>query len=203
VADTATQEPPKQATAAFKAPVTYTAADLEKILTEVNQLADQMAAAQPTRKQLMDYYRKLYRLGEVATFARDADAARQQVNVLLTKLAADPSKLMEIGRNGAGFFGLDSAKQGDDKGVLLAGVVESSETAGALHRITLMPVGAKKPISVYSATDPGLRTGSTVLVLGSIVNDPKSALNDFAGDEQKIVWLGASAFSNPGQPSGT
>jgi hypothetical protein len=194
---------PKQDAAVFKAPVSYPAAELEKVLADVNQLADQVSEGEPTRKQLMNYYRKLYRLGEVATFATDANDAKQQVNALLTKLAADPSKLAEIGRNGAGFFGLDPTKQGADKGVLLAGVVETSEPAGAWHRIVLMPVGSKQAISIYSATDPGLRQGATALVLGSIVSDPQSALNEFHGQESKIVWLGASAICGDHEPSRT
>lgn len=180
----------------FKQPVSYTAADLEKVLSDVKQLAAQATEGKPTRKQLMSYYLKLYRLGEVATFATDADPARQQVLVLLATLAANPEKLPEIGRNGAGFFGLDPTRQGDDKGVLLAGDVESSEAVGDLHRITLMPIGGKHTISIYSAKDPGLRQGSTVLILGSIVNDPKAALNGFTGNEPKIVWLGASVIAN-------
>lgn len=186
------EQKPETVAVGFKEPVKYSAADLTGVLDEVNQLAAKVAEGKPAPADLKQYFLKLYRLGEVVTFAVKDDDDRQQVDALLAKLAGEPEKLKLIGKSGAGFFGLDRAKQGEGMGVLLAGAIESSEAVGTTHRIILMPVGATKPISIYSAVDPGLKVGTTVLVLGSIVDEPQAAMTEFAGDEAKIVWLGAS-----------
>ena len=180
-----------------KEPPIYTAADLDTVSGEVANLATQLAGAKDlepaaAKKIKGQYYRKVYRLGDIVTFATDADAGKQAVEMMLQELAADKTKFSEIGRAGALFLTLDPVKRGKDKGVLLAGTVEEVGTSGDMHRVRLLPAGHDQPISIYSATAPAMKVSDTVLVLGSIITDPKESLHNFTDDEPTVIWHGLS-----------
>lgn len=180
-----------------KQTATFAAADVDGLLGEISSLraalADTTALEPAARKKLKGkYYRKIYRLAEFVTFARDADAATANATALLVELGSDATQLNEIGKAFTTWMSLDPSKRGDAKGVLLAGTVEEIAKTGEMHRMRILTAGDKISVSIYAPTKPGLAQGDTVLVLGSIIPHPKESLENFTDDESTVVWHGLS-----------
>lgn len=180
--------------------VTYQPADLESAISDVKKLAAKMqdsgalekAAANKIKGQ---FYRKLYRLGEVATFVEgdaDTDLAEQYEAIAgqLAELGSSQSKIDEIGSAAGKWLSLPAEKRTAEKGVLLAGTVLEASHSGNMHRLNLMLAGKGEPISVYSAKDSGAEPGDIVLVLGSVIVNPQETLHNFTEDESTVVWQG-------------
>lgn len=181
----------------LKEPTTYSSADIDSALAEANTLRTELADAEggdakTLKGKKIQYFRKMYRLGEVVSYAADADASLAAVAELLTQLAADPTKFSQIGKAGSQWLNLDPAKQGDDKGIFLAGKVEEVAKSGNLFRVRLLTSGDNTPISIYAPNRPDLTVGDNVLLLGSIIIDPQEKLYNFRDDEKTVVWHGLS-----------
>ena len=174
----------------------YTAADLQTALADVETMHQALSAVKESDKAARNikrqFYRKVYRLGEVATFATGADEAMQGAAESLAVMAADSSRFSEIGKAGISWMKLDPEKREDDKGVLLAGAIKEIGKAGTLYRLVLVPAGAETNVVVLSPNALAMAPGDTVLVLGSIITNPRESLHNYTGDDETVVWHGLS-----------
>lgn len=139
-------------------------------------------------------YQALCRLAEVVTFVRldstaeDRDALRQGVQRALERVD-ERSKLDAVGR--LADQSLHNPRRAS-RGIMLAGTVRDCEWEGDLYRTRLVLLGNPKLVTVYSARppEPALRVQDRVLILGSIVDQPRDALPRYAGDLPQVVWGG-------------
>lgn len=146
-----------------------------------------------------DSYERLCELAEAATFARfdstrdgdaaDRDRCRDAAVALLTAIGGNREKSEVVGRlSGARLE--DSQRQSN--GIMLAGVVQQTQSEGDLFTIQLLLLGSGKVVTVVSrqSPEPPLARRDRVLVLGSIVDSPRDNLAGYVGDLPQVVWGG-------------
>jgi hypothetical protein len=178
-----------------KNPPKYTATEVDKVIGELKQLraayldapSDDTKAKGSARGP---YYRKLFELGEVVTFAADAGPTAGAAAEFLTELGDDENNLKEIGDMSMRWWNAPAAKR-NNNGILIAGSVEQIAKSGDMFRIQVA-TGSDKTVNVYAPTKPDLSEGSKVLVLGSIIDNPKEILQNFTDEDAPVVWHGLS-----------
>lgn len=124
------------------------------------------------------------------TNLEDADNAEQlsALRQTLTQAANEPVKLNSIGSLAA--RKLDA--EGGDPGILLAGTVKEFRAAGRQFETTLELVKDKRLVTVVSSKNPQdtYQVDDQVLILGSIVRDPKEKLAGYEGEASLVVKSG-------------
>lgn len=81
---------------------------------------------------------------------------------------------------------------------MLAGMVNEVGKSGDIYRLAVSMPGVEKPVSIYSAAKPAVAKGDSVVIMGSIVVNPKETLHNFSDDESTVVWQG-STVKTPGK----
>jgi hypothetical protein len=124
------------------------------------------------------------------TNLEDADNAEKlpALRQTLAELAKEPFKF-----NSIGFFAgkkLDAAD--GDPGILLAGTVKDLKAAGGHFETTVELVRDKRLVTVISAKNPqdSYKIDDQVLILGSIVREPKEKLPGYQGEAAVLVKSG-------------
>ena len=120
----------------------------------------------------------------------DADNAEKlpALRQTLAQAANEPVKLHSIGSLAA--RKLDAAD--GDPGILLAGTVKDFRAAGSQFETILELVRDKRLVTVVSAKNPqdSYKVDDQVLILGSIVRDPKEKLAGYKGEATIVVRCG-------------
>jgi hypothetical protein len=176
--------------------VRYALDEVDKALTGVRDAAKAMAKADKDElKKLKSlYYRKLYALAEVATFAdnQEADprAAKQQADVhkVLAAAAADPNRFSEIGKAAGKWMSL--AKGKEHQGIVLSGSVQGIRKQGEVFETKILLTDGAQSITVLSPLKLPFAKDEQVVVLGSIVSDPATSVEGYQGVEPAAVWSG-------------
>jgi hypothetical protein len=124
------------------------------------------------------------------TNLEDADNAEQlsALRQTLAQAANEPVKLNSIGSLAA--RKLDA--EGGDLGILLAGTVKEFRAAGRQFETTLELVKDKRLVTVVSSKNPQdtYQVDDQVLILGSIIRDPKEKLAGYQGEASLVVKSG-------------
>lgn len=124
------------------------------------------------------------------TNLEDADNAEKlpALRQTLVQAANEPVKLNSIGALAA--RKLDAAD--GDPGILLAGTVKDFRAAGSQFETTLELVRDKRLVTVVSVKNPqdSYKVDDQVLILGSIVRDPKEKLAGYKGEAAIVVKCG-------------
>jgi hypothetical protein len=177
-----------------KNPPKYGAEEISTTLDDVKLLRAALAVpdSAEAKEAKPKYYRKLYRLGELVTFSANAAPLTTATAELLTELGEDESNFNEIGKACLMWLKRSPELRGNDKGLLIAGTVDEIAKAGDMVRVRVAVVGSDKSINVYAPTKPDLSEGSKVLVLGSIIDNPKEMLQNFTDEDAPVVWHGLS-----------
>lgn len=138
---------------------------------------------------LYNAYTGLGRAVEQANL-EDADNAEQlpALRQTLALAANEPVKLNAIGSLAAKRLDDD----GEDPGILLAGTVKDFKAAGSLFETTIELVKDKRLVSIVSAANPqdNYKVDDQVLILGSIVRDPKENLTGYEGEAPLVIKAG-------------
>jgi hypothetical protein len=139
---------------------------------------------------LYNAYAGLGRTVEQANL-EDADNAEKlpALRQTLTLVANEPVKLNSVGTLAA--RKLDTAD--GDPGILLAGTVKDFKAAGGHFETTVeLLVRDKRLVTVISAKNPqdSYKLDDQVLILGSIVRDPKEKLPGYKGEAEVVVKSG-------------
>ncbi len=177
----------------------YKLSDVDQAMTEAKESDAAMAKSaslspDDLKKTRAQYYRRLYRLGEVITFAADDDLAprlgdeRTAVTSMLQKTGADDERLAAIGK--AAVKWLAYPKRGPHAGILVGGTVAGIAHAGKLYEIKITIPGEAEPLSVFTGTKPDLADGDKAMLLGSIIEDPASNLPGYTGNQPTAIWGG-------------
>lgn len=120
----------------------------------------------------------------------DADNAEQlpALRETLAQAANEPVKLNSIGALAARKL---DAEDGDP-GILLAGTVKDLKAAGGHFETTLELVRDKRMVTVISAKNPqdSYQIEDQILILGSIIRNPKENLAGYKGKEAVVVKSG-------------
>jgi hypothetical protein len=181
------------------APLVVGVAELAKALSDATVADQRMVAAIASgneaemKKVRSTFYLSLFRLAEVATFAKDdsgsgqLDTLRQSLEQLVRQLAADAKRTDSLKFN-AGVW-LEYPKR-STHGIILAGKVVSSAPQGRLHEIKLdISLNSHAPVvTVLSEADAGLAVGDQALVVGTIVENPREQIAGYEGAEPAVVW---------------
>jgi len=138
---------------------------------------------------LYNAYAGLGRTVEQANL-EDADNAEKlpALRQTLAELAKEPFKLNSIGILAG--KKLDAAE--GDPGILLAGTVKDLKATGGHFETTVELVRNKRLVTVVSAKNPqdSYKVDDQVLILGSIVRDPKEKLPGYKGEAEVVVKSG-------------
>lgn len=184
-----TETPPKETPAA--------AGNLADGIDAANAAAkafdDTDAADKEARKTavvaLYNAYAGLGRTVEQANL-EDADNAEKlpALRQTLAQVANEPVKLNSIGALAA--RKLDATE--GDPGILLAGTVKDLKAAGGHFETTVELVRDKRLVTVISVKNPqdNYKVDDQVLILGSIVRDPKEKLPGYKGEAEVVVKSG-------------
>ena len=171
-----------------------TAAELRTVLGEAqNTLRAWLVAEDPSSRQLVSQsYRALAKLGEAITFSANAsEKDRSSISEMLDSLAADDERLSSIRLLGSRW---PAYPQRDTAGVLLAGTVAETRREGELYVTDLVVSDGQEPIAVYGDTDTVGRyeKGSSIMLLGAIVENPAGNVTGYQGDADWLIWYGLS-----------
>jgi len=168
--------------------------------TAEKRMACEVCGGKPGVKMTPEVYQKLSRLSEVITFVEAANVwhRREGVQNLLLKAGSDPQRAEAMGRLAG--FQLDSAAR-EQNGIALAGTVEAVGTEGPLHFTRIVLFGLPKVVTVVStrAAQPKIELRDRVIILGSIVDNPKENLAGYAGQLPQVVWGGLPVKLSPAQ----
>jgi len=142
-----------------------------------------------------DAYERLCQLADVVTFV-EVDPSEPQVSELreraihlLARIGAERNKTPIVGRLAG--QRLDDARRAGN-GILLAGTVQQIEQEGNLFRTQLVLFGVPRVVQVMSwrPPEPTIGAHDRVLILGSIVENPRENLAGYDGALPQIVWGG-------------
>jgi hypothetical protein len=173
--------------------VHYSQDDVEKAVADVRVAGTAMASAdkEELKKLKAQYYRKLYHLAEVATFAdnegADPQAAVEQTEIqkLLSEAAADRGRFAEIGKAAGKWISLSKGKE--HQGVVLSGSIQSVTQRGQVYETKILLTDGTL-VSVLSPRKPAIGASDQVVVVGSIVSDPAKTIEGYQGAEPTAVW---------------
>ena len=130
----------------------------------------------------------------------DADNAEKlpALRETLAQVANEPVKLNSIGY----FAGKKLDAADGDPGILLAGTVKDLKAAGGHFETTLELVRDKRMVTVISAKNPqdSYKIEDQVLILGSIVRDPKDKIAGYKGEEAVVVKSGHAMVLKADKP---
>lgn len=149
---------------------------------------------------LRDFYTSLVELGEKMTFTPDTQRRQQlvaQADGLVAEISAQPTGLDDIER--AAVSWMKSRRSG---GTLLYGAVKSIRMRGNLYESEI-ELAKSRRFTVISAVDPSSLYGleSKVLIFGSIIDQPATAMQDYKGSADFVVLSGHPVLlSSPSAP---
>lgn len=147
--------------------------------------------AEARSKAATEFYRNLARLSHVVTFVdpsqTDAAIHVSHVDSLLRSFSDKPGKLRLIAQSGESWV---MSAERNEPGVILIGAVESIGMRGKWFQTTLqLDTRSKREVVVVSRRNPRLAydIGEKIILLGSIVDDPRSDLEDYDGEAAFVV----------------
>jgi hypothetical protein len=170
--------------------------DLAKALREAVAANEALDMSQDLddeqRKQLaLDFYRFTARLGEVLAYVNQNDPENQEhlfaIHQLLTQFGKQPNKLRQIGIL-ADWWG--KQPEPANSGVVHVGTVTEVAAAGRLIEAKIeVATKPSQTISVVTANNPGelLKTGTKVLFLGAVVQEPSINLGGYEGNSPEVI----------------
>lgn len=150
-------------------------------------------ASTPNASLKREFYQSFSMLGEALTFAdRSDETVATQISEtakLLHEIGKQPDKLEVIAGVAKGWMGAGYEVR-KTNGICLTGVVKTVEPIGEFYETTITNGG--KQIAVVSTSDPSeyFVEGSQVLVLGTILDDPKKNFGGYEGSRDAIVLDG-------------
>ena len=182
------ENPPKETPAAANLAEGIDAANSAAKAFDETDAADK-EARKTAVVALYNAYAGLGRTVEQANL-EDADNAEKlpALRQTLAQVANEPVKLNSIGRLAG--KKLDAAE--GDPGILLAGTVKDFKAAGGHFETTIELVLDKRLVTVISPKNPqdSYKVDDQVLILGSIVRDPKEKLPGYKGEAEVVVKSG-------------
>jgi hypothetical protein len=147
----------------------------------------------PTRQDVANFYKSFAALGEILpTIDRgDEVVARQiqEVTRLLYDVSREPTTLQTVGTVTPSWL----ANTQPHNGVFLYGRVQSTEQQGPFFE-TRLQLASPNPLSVHVLTTadprPHFQTGTSVLVLGAIVDASSSMIGGYTGSAEQVILDG-------------
>ena len=169
-------------------PPSYSSDDLGEALKAAHESLTE--ASDPVSEET---YRKLCRLAEVVTFVDSAPGAKQlgsrrsAVRKLLGQIGKDQANIDRIGFQ-AGALCVDHSGRGS--GILLAGKVVKSVSDGNAHGSQVQLAASGRTILVAGDKPLSANEDDSVLILGSIVDNPAENLVGFTTQQPFVIWAG-------------
>ncbi len=181
--------------------VHYSAADVEKGMTEAQEAATALATADKDalKKAKAQYYRKLAQLAELATFAEDDSVEPEgdlsKIKELLGEVAADRAQLGVIAKAAGQWMNISKGKE--HQGIVLAGTVQSVTKQGHVFETKVLLADGGQVVTVLSAKKLPVKENDQTVVLGSIVSDPATTIEGYQGTETTAIWSGVAIKAPP------
>ena len=197
-----------KANAAFGCKNCNSTGKVTKIVTEVQEIGGkkkevkkkktvecEVCDGHPLRAMNDSAYDEFCQVSRVVTFVQGADDDAQLANRkravrdLAEKAGGSDAELARIGE-------LAAARLADEgrleAGVFLAGTVQKTGPRGAVHESKILLSSSGKPVTVTVLSPRSLPAAANdrVLVLGSIVEEPRQNLAGYEGPESLVVWAG-------------
>lgn len=179
---------------------TYTVADLARDVEAARQttaaaLAVPENAPQPEKNRVNGpYYRNLAKMAQSVSFLEPEQSPEQEKALAaaveaVTAAVPSPAKLEELGKLAGYWFTATSRKE---NGIVLAGVVKQSRELGQLVESEVELLGRPLTLTVVSAKKLPANEGESVIVIGSIINEPAKNIPGYEGAAERVVWAAAS-----------
>jgi hypothetical protein len=185
--------------------ITYTANDVDQALANFENVNEQITAAAKDREALKKlrtpYFLALYQLAEIVTFSNSASSKlaeqKERVEATIRQIAADQTRVTDMGRAAAKWLSLTSARRGAQNGgflfqngICLGGKVQNVDRRGAVFETRIALAGGGPIVAVLGAAEPKLHSGTNVVVLGSIIENAADQVAGYEGGQQRVVWTG-------------
>jgi hypothetical protein len=202
-AETSTPEPVAEAFIGVTDAPMYVKDEVDASLAEARaaQEAAQAADASAATEAERQFYTALTALAEKLTYSDvndpKIDEAAQEAKELIAQGNLRERAKLLIAHGPARL----AAKKEDrpNNGIVLFGKVQMVEKAGALYETRLeAPSGSGTAvIPVFSKHDPQLNPNAMVIVLGTLVDQPKKRLAGYEGGLPTAVWMSHAATLTP------
>lgn len=172
----------------------YTTAEIDAAIDEVVALSDD------DEVKFSRVYLKLCVVGErLAKPTPQAElAAEPRIETLetfLQSVARSRDKLVTVGKFSHDWL-FSGKRNPADKGVLLAGTITGVESIQGGHKATVLLLDPDKrnmSVTVVSEKVARYAKGDRVIMLGTIIVDPTTELENYDGDESPIVYPAVTA----------
>lgn len=180
---------------------TYEAAELGAALTDAKNVPQSLAMAADTTLEAADrfenadrYQAEIGKLAHVATHTDPRpDGYEEDLDGILSQVSDSTSKL-RVAANLAVRHLKQEARESD--GILISGTVEKIQKHGPqLHEAVIkLKSTSQQPISVFGKKNPkgAFNVGDTVIILGTIIDDPQADLGGYRGPSEPVIWGGYS-----------
>ncbi len=169
-------------------PPSYSSEELgEALMAAVEGLED------PAAEISEEAFRTMCRLAEMITFvdsssgARAAGSRRSAARKLLQQIGANPTNLDKVGFQ-AGALCVRQDRQAN--GILLAGKVAKLVSEGNAHGAHVELAASGKAVLVVGKQPLPAKVDDSVLILGSIVDNPAENLAGFPTQQPFAIWAG-------------
>jgi hypothetical protein len=197
--ETSTPEPAADAFIGVTDAPMYVRDEVDASLAEARaaQEAVQSAEASAAPEAEQQFYTALTELAERITYSdlndpKIDEAAQEAKNLLAQGNLRERAKLL-IAHGPARL----AAKKEDrpNNGVVLFGKVQAVEKSGVLYetRLEAPSSGGTAVIPVFSKHDPNLNPNAMIIVLGTLVDQPKKRLAGYDGGLPTVVWMSHAA----------
>lgn len=149
----------------------------QKYYTALTDLAEKLTYADPNDP-------KIDEIAEAAKAALAQGNIRERAMTLITH---GPARLSSPKENRP------------NSGIVLFGRVQSVEKQGALYETRLEMPGGSGPavVPIFGEEEPGYKSGAQVIVLGTLVDEPKKRLAGYSGNLPSVVWMGETVVLRP------
>ena len=190
------QSPPTASKVGPRGAPQFSAADVKKALADVRQLSTTASPASDKRKAKLQFYMKLYNLAAALTLSQRGEpgdelaATTSDAQNLVLKLAADEDRNKEMTYVAMQWLSRPAAKRGEHQGVVLIGKVQQVTPRGPVDEIGLQPEGWPHTVNIVTADHMSLSPQTSVIVVGTIIDDPARSLEGYQGTAKQVVWTG-------------
>ncbi|HTQ37579.1 MAG TPA: hypothetical protein VMJ32_01035 [Pirellulales bacterium] len=193
--------PPPESQADLDGPKTDIAYSLADVLHAISAATQADAALQAARESgdtgdaaavaelRKQNYIALAKLAETVTLLRsqndDRQIARSSAGALVLHAANNHAKLEELGTLASHWMNTPNRA---NRGIVLAGTVQSVEPVGKQFRTVVKLFGRDMMVPIISAELPDVLPNDGAIVLGALVPDPRQSFPQYAGKDEPVVW---------------
>lgn len=166
----------------------YTAAELQQFTTDAAEQSATLLADGPVDRSKGGSYATIAKLADALTFGEGVQDASWKSNArqVFPKLFADNRSRMQIAQIAR--FWLTSDKRGHG-GIFFSGSPDAGRQQGSIAEyVFTLPTGQQLTVLTPQALPGRIANAPSVAVVGSVIDEPASQIEGYAGSAQQAIW---------------